>query len=125
MNEPICECGHLLGYHVIEMNADGCHAENGIDEPCPCNQFTDARIAALTRPRMVRELPKEEGWYWFQDDEFKEYEVVHAQVYGGNLLVRRFWQEDYHGLDRVVPGCWSATPITPDPAPKEVVHGQN
>ena len=106
----------------FESPSDAIYGKGGFLEQLRDNQMEisllKGKVAKLTRPEMTRELPKEEGWYWFRDDHFKEYGVVYVELFDGKIWVKRPWQEDSHRLDRVVPGLWSATPIPCDPMPK-------
>lgn len=80
-----------------------------------------AQVAALTRPPMVQELPKIKGWYWRINVETDEFEVVHiGQDRDGRILMESTDSDGTIVVDLIPRGkWWSATPITPDPMPKE------
>jgi len=125
MSLPYCKCGHDVEYHP---NGGGCSKLCATGEVCNCEEFNDSRIAeletqlaALTRPPMVRDLPKVEGWYWYKplEDGFNGLGLVRVFKSDENeqfRAARDCWMASV-SLEGVVSGYWSAIPVTPDEQP--------
>ena len=87
-------------------------------------QALRAEIERLKRPEMIRELPKEPGFYWLD-----EAQTWRKGRYKGVVRVRTIFDgtyyyypqdEEAHPLDTPTDAWWSARPIEPDVIPKEV-----
>lgn len=111
----------------FESPSDAIYGKGGFLEQLRDNQMEisllKGKVAALTRSEMTRELPKEEGWYWFiptQGEASGQLLMIHIVDRGLGLMGVTCPTEDdeYDYLAAFYDGLWSATPIPCDPMPK-------
>lgn len=88
-----------------------------------CRRTLEARLTQLKRPPMTRELPKVEGWFWWEPDDAVIgpmsgiVRVVKSDggqlltVKWGTIFARTLFPSEWRGL-------WSARPIEMDPMPE-------
>lgn len=91
----------------VEVNEGGWMDK--YNEKCRRVKELHAEIARLT-PRMVREVPQREGWYWFKRDTQTGMEVVEVNKFDGVMCYWNLQSDEWYKA-HMIPGWWSAEPI--------------